>query len=1347
MKKHLLSAVVFFVLMQVCNSGFAQTGTLEVAEKSPSCSGKPNPFNISTWPEYAVCKGKTITLKDTTTNNPAGITNQWQYAKDSTGVWANSVADTNKTFSKAVTESLFYRLVKTCTTTGDTTISNFTRIGLNDSFLCSYCSPFVGVELYTGGTFHVLKSISVGNTSFAWNSSITGQIFNSFTDYYTFYNPTPKTTATLKKGQSYQISTRIYIDPSFSGLKLGYTGVWFDWNRNGIYEVSEFFLITPDPEATGVYTISVKVPTTASVGAIGMRFRAGVLSSNACVDGGNGEAHDFIITIDGTAKNCSGKPNAGIAYALNAPYEICRRKSVALVDSALIYLDNGAHCQWQSSNNKGATWSDMVNDTGTNVTAVITDTLWFRNKATCDFSGDTAYSNIVKVNLKLDVICACAYCSPDNGNDLHLFDPWYEELIGFPSIDLISIPNTTLNNTSPPNTTTGYTYYPPLLNNTASLVQGVTYQLIIKTSAISRVGVWIDWNQNGKYETSEFIPTSSITTPYFSIPITVPLTSSTGLIGLRIREQDYYRQWVPNSPWYSFEVCAVKSSGETKEFAITILPPIPCSGKPNSSVAIAPVSICSGRTFDVVDTGYSNGYLGLHYLWQKSTNNGASWTNLVNDTLPKLSVSITDTTSFRYVTYCAYTKDTAYSNIVKTQLKPFLVCSYCSPDNGTELCSVSTFDTSSRISNLIDSVSITGTKLGFTPYTYSNLNGYYLFQAAGKTTDSLQKRAKYKLVAAVNKNQNITLFPMIVNYWIDWNMNGIYESTEKGQFTLIDTAGNYYYDTITVPTTIQSGLVGLRIRYNFDGSTIQACSMQDYVTGGATYDYIFPVLGCNSDSIGVSISTASTTVIIGSIATFNTTITNGGSTPKYQWKRNGVDIAGATSATYTTDSLANNDTITCKLTNSSSCLSNPIATSKPIVITLATSFAGKVINPVGNKIPFATLNVNGSNQATSDSLGNFNLALPIGGSYTIKPSKNNDIIRSNGVSLIDLLRMQAHVLNKVQLNSPFKIIAADVNSDGSISTLDILYGKRFILHIDSSFVGNREWVFIDSAYLFPDSLHPFPYKDSISFTNLTTNKTNQTFYGIKLGDVTWDWNPAVFGAGIKTKPIELYYNNQSTISPSTNEVRIPIRVNNFKEILGMQYTLGFNSKAWQLKSIENNKLNLDYGITHAQEGKISFLWTDAQLQAQTLPDSSLLMELVFTPIGDITKETLTINSSLTPIEAWDANYQPHNIILQTGKLASNNLIVSNANPESLHIYPNPTEGLINLQLALKESKQVLLQLTNAQGKQVFTQTIQATKGISNNAINLHAQGKLAKGVYYLKGIGVEGNIVKKVVVQ
>lgn len=83
----------------------------------------------------------------------------------------------------------------------------------------------------------------------------------------------------------------------------------------------------------------------------------------------------------------------------------------------------------------------------------------------------------------------------------------------------------------------------------------------------------------------------------------------------------------------------------------------------------------------------------------------------------------------------------------------------------------------------------------------------------------------------------------------------------------------------------------------------------------------------------VSISTPSASVCAGSGVTFTAVPVNGGTTPIYQWKRNGVNT-GSNSSSFSTTALANNDIVTCQLTTSEQCYTVQNAVSNSIKMTI-----------------------------------------------------------------------------------------------------------------------------------------------------------------------------------------------------------------------------------------------------------------------------------------------------------------------------------------------------------------------------------------------------------------------------
>src|SRR5687767_15560345 len=79
----------------------------------------------------------------------------------------------------------------------------------------------------------------------------------------------------------------------------------------------------------------------------------------------------------------------------------------------------------------------------------------------------------------------------------------------------------------------------------------------------------------------------------------------------------------------------------------------------------------------------------------------------------------------------------------------------------------------------------------------------------------------------------------------------------------------------------------------------------------------------------------------GTELTFTATPTNGGTTPTYQWKVNGVNIAGATSTTYKSTTLNREGTVSVVRNSNAPCISAPTARNE-VVITTATSVTPSV---------------------------------------------------------------------------------------------------------------------------------------------------------------------------------------------------------------------------------------------------------------------------------------------------------------------------------------------------------------------------------------------------------------------
>ncbi|WP_164490041.1 glycine-rich protein [Runella sp. SP2] len=123
----------------------------------------------------------------------------------------------------------------------------------------------------------------------------------------------------------------------------------------------------------------------------------------------------------------------------------------------------------------------------------------------------------------------------------------------------------------------------------------------------------------------------------------------------------------------------------------------------------------------------------------------------------------------------------------------------------------------------------------------------------------------------------------------------------------------------------------------------------------------FTVGGC-SPSVSIT-ADPSGSITAGTSVTFTATPTNGGTTPSYQWKKNGNNV-GTNSATYTDAVLVNGDKITCVMTSNDACASTPTATSNEVTM-VVTNACQNITNRI-YVTPTGTGNGSSWANATSD---------------------------------------------------------------------------------------------------------------------------------------------------------------------------------------------------------------------------------------------------------------------------------------------------------------------------------------------------------------------------------------------
>ncbi len=221
-------------------------------------------------------------------------------------------------------------------------------------------------------------------------------------------------------------------------------------------------------------------------------------------------------------------------------------------------------------------------------------------------------------------------------------------------------------------------------------------------------------------------------------------------------------------------------------------------------------------------------------------------------------------------------------------------------------------------------------------------------------------------------------------------------------------------------------------------------------------------------------------------------------------------------------------------------------------------------------------------QTLTEADGYFHLpnVLPREGTTVIKPYKNDDPL--NGVSTFDLVLINRHILGIEPLNSPYKMLAADVNNSRSITTADILELRKLILGLYNELPGSPSWRFVDRNYLFPDPTNPFkePFPEQRNITDPTDDRLSEDFIAVKIGDVN--------GSAVTNSWTHAEYRTAGTLflevedRPLRRGETFTVHLRPERPVGGYQFTLNYGGL--QLVDIpEGQGMGMEHFGIHVQE--------------------------------------------------------------------------------------------------------------------------------------------------------------------
>jgi hypothetical protein len=179
--------------------------------------------------------------------------------------------------------------------------------------------------------------------------------------------------------------------------------------------------------------------------------------------------------------------------------------------------------------------------------------------------------------------------------------------------------------------------------------------------------------------------------------------------------------------------------------------------------------------------------------------------------------------------------------------------------------------------------------------------------------------------------------------------------------------------------------------------TFNNCSLPSTATSNGIVLTVNPVV---TPAITITAS-PNDTVCTGVPVTLNASITNGGTTPTYQWYKNGAAVSTAATYSYTP---ANSDSVRCVLTSNAACATSTVANSNSITLTVLPNVTPTIVVSIApNDTVCAgtavTLTPTITNAGTAPSYTWYKNGSPVslGAMYSYTPA-NNDSVRCTLIS-------------------------------------------------------------------------------------------------------------------------------------------------------------------------------------------------------------------------------------------------------------------------------------------------------------------------------------------------------------
>lgn len=348
-------------------------------------------------------------------------------------------------------------------------------------------------------------------------------------------------------------------------------------------------------------------------------------------------------------------------------------------------------------------------------------------------------------------------------------------------------------------------------------------------------------------------------------------------------------------------------------------------------------------------------------------------------------------------------------------------------------------------------------------------------------------------------------------------------------------------------------------------------------------------------------------------------------------------------------------------------------------------------------------------------------------SIDYKMSANLDTEYLLGVTTLDLVLIQKHILGIKSFDKPYKYIAADANKSRSVSASDILTIRRVILGQTEDFGnGNKSWGFVQDGLDIRENQYILSvWNDELDIEEYMFG-TNINWVGVKIGDIN-NSNKYLLESGIieerNTSSTSLIINDNSY---KNNEVvKVEVSFADIKELEGGQFTLNFDTDKLDFENIIPNESLINsnsFGLTKVTNGNIGVSWVKPESIDET---NDLLFTIIFKAKSNNTiSNSIKLSNDIAITEAYNTNLEVIDIVI--------NYRSGNKYIDEYTLYqnsPNPFNEQTTILFDIPKDQKATITFTDVTGRIIKKITDEFKKG--RNSIDVSFDN-LTTGVIYYK---------------